>query len=335
MNKELNRYFKLLCNDDYPEFIDKYINTFEMQLLNGRGQFCGCDYNNIFNIRFWYSRLHHSIAVSLITWNLTKDKKQTLAALFHDMGTPVFSHCVDFMLGDAINQESGEISVKDIILNSTEITDLLQKDRVDVQSVIDCSNYSIVENKSPKLCADRLEGVMHTPYIWLGKNKLTDIKKYYLDITTLINEENEPEIGFNSKESAELFFNDIYVYSMALQSNEDSGTLSFIGDALKYLINNNLLNKNDLYKLNESDIIPLFAKYFPNWNKFAKATKLIKSDCYFEGAYEKVPCKKRFVNPLCAVDGQNFRLTDVSDNAKVLVKKYKEFNDFKYYDFTN
>jgi HD superfamily phosphohydrolase len=39
---------------------------------------------------------------------LTKDKKQTLCALFHDLGTPAFSHVVDFMFNDPTNQASSE-----------------------------------------------------------------------------------------------------------------------------------------------------------------------------------------------------------------------------------
>lgn len=47
--------------------------------------------------------------------------KQTLAGLFHDIATPVFKHCIDFMNGDSETQESTEEKTSDIIRNSSKI----------------------------------------------------------------------------------------------------------------------------------------------------------------------------------------------------------------------
>ena len=68
--------------------------------------------------RFFYSNLEHSIGVALIVWNFTKDKKQTLAGLFHDISTPVFKHCIDFLNGDYETQESTEELTTYMIKNS-------------------------------------------------------------------------------------------------------------------------------------------------------------------------------------------------------------------------
>ena len=43
-----------------------------------------------------YSILEHSVGVALITWHFTRDKKQTLAALFHDISSPAFKHWPNF-----------------------------------------------------------------------------------------------------------------------------------------------------------------------------------------------------------------------------------------------
>ena len=52
-----------------------------MQRIGKIGYGCGTDYTKIFNNKFLYSNLEHSIAVALIVWNFTKDKKQTLARI--------------------------------------------------------------------------------------------------------------------------------------------------------------------------------------------------------------------------------------------------------------
>lgn len=53
-NVELRQYFDILCDGNYPFFIDKYLDTIELKRLKGIGQFCGCDYNKLFNMRYWY-----------------------------------------------------------------------------------------------------------------------------------------------------------------------------------------------------------------------------------------------------------------------------------------
>ena len=51
INDEIKEYYMILCDNDYPDFIDKYINTKELKRLEGIGQFCGCDYTKIFNCK--------------------------------------------------------------------------------------------------------------------------------------------------------------------------------------------------------------------------------------------------------------------------------------------
>ena len=84
---------------------------------------CGKIYSKLFDYDD-YSSLDHSIAVALIIWNFTHDKKQTLSGLFHDIATPAFKHCVDFLNGDYMNQESTEELTKTLIEESKDIMKL-------------------------------------------------------------------------------------------------------------------------------------------------------------------------------------------------------------------
>ena len=100
-------YYKIL-SEDYPEFLNEYINTPRMQKQNGISVSCGTYYAKMHNIKLWYSSLEHSVAVALIIWHFTHDKKQTLSGLFHDISTPAFKHCIDFMNGDH-EKENGQV----------------------------------------------------------------------------------------------------------------------------------------------------------------------------------------------------------------------------------
>ena len=80
LNGNLEKYYGIL-SEEFPEFLNSYINTPEMQKQGKISVSCGNIYSKLFEQR-WYSSLDHSIAVALIIWHFTKDKKQTLSGLF-------------------------------------------------------------------------------------------------------------------------------------------------------------------------------------------------------------------------------------------------------------
>src|SRR5574344_1581542 len=139
-NEELIKYQEILCND-YPNFIDKYFNTPELHRLKNIGLFCGCDYVNVHKIKYWYSRFDHSVSTALMTWHFTHNKTQTIAALFHDVGTPVLSHTIDYLLGDSSKQETSEKNEFDIISKSPLIKMYLESDDINILDLKDNSVY--------------------------------------------------------------------------------------------------------------------------------------------------------------------------------------------------
>lgn len=133
LNPKVREYFKILSPEGIPEFLIAYIKTPTMQKQRNISTTCGTIYSKMFSSQFWNSSLEHSIGVALIVWNYTKDKKQTLAGLFHDIATPVFKHTIDFMNGDYETQESTEELTSKIILDSKEIMTLLKKDDIKIE----------------------------------------------------------------------------------------------------------------------------------------------------------------------------------------------------------
>lgn len=325
---ELEQYHKILCSE-YPYFIDKYIEILELQRLKFIDQFCGAYYTKLYNIKYWYSRLDHSISVALMTHHFTGDKEQTLAALFHDLGTPCFSHCIDYLLNDPINQASSEVDIYDIINNSS-IKDLLKEDGIDINLFKDISKYSIVENEKPKICVDRLDGVLHTCLIWLQYFDINDIKEIYDDLTILINENNEQEIGFKNIEIADKFFEGVFEYSMALQKNDDKYFMQYEADAIRVAINKKLFTISDLYKLKENQVIDILKNNVISYNIFENCNSVISTDIKPNQYYVSVESKKRYVNPLVMIDNKVVRLSNVSNICKQLLDEYQNFHDKKY-----
>lgn len=186
INPIIKDYFAIL-SPEVPEFIKEYIEAPELINQSGISVSCGTFYSKLYNYSIWYSSLDHSIAVALIIWNFTHDKKQTLAGLFHDISTPCFKHCIDFMNGDYETQESTEELTRTIIKNSEYIMNLLKRDNITIDEVCDYHIYPIADNDTPKLSADRLEytlsnGLGVRADLW----DLNEIREIYNDITIYI-----------------------------------------------------------------------------------------------------------------------------------------------------
>ena len=157
LKEPIKEYFDIL-SPEKPDFLEEYINMPEMQKQAGISVSCGTYYSKLFpEITLWYSSLDHSVAVALIIWNFTKDKKQTLAGLFHDIATPAFKHVIDFLNGDYEKQESTEELTTKIISESKKIMSLLNRDGIKIEEINDYHKYPIADNDTPMLSSDRLE----------------------------------------------------------------------------------------------------------------------------------------------------------------------------------
>lgn len=330
VKKELKGYFLTLCDNDYPLFIEKYLNTKPLKRIGNIGQFCGCDYSKIFDVKYFYSRLDHSVACSLMTWHFTKDKKKTLMALFHDLGTPCFSHAIDYLFGDSEKQESSEKDIFDIISSSDEIMNLLNEDNISIDDLKEAYKCSIVENERPKICVDRLDGILGTALVWLGFWEIDDVKYIYKDLSVLINEDGNKEIGFNNINIAEYFYDAAYKYSIACQCSEDKYVMQFIADALKILVENGIITLEDLYEKEEKEIVDLLEKYISCFSDFMNANKVErkeeKPDCY----YVSKDAKRRYVIPLCHYKDEDYRLNDISGKVKEQISRYLNYKDSLY-----
>lgn len=85
---------------DIPVFLVESLLSPAMKRIEHVGMHCGMEYTSfpIYKDLAPYSRGFHSLGVALITYRFTKDRKQALAGLFHDIATPCFSHVIDFFI---------------------------------------------------------------------------------------------------------------------------------------------------------------------------------------------------------------------------------------------
>lgn len=327
----MNQYMNLFIDKVYPDFIDKYLKTKTLKRLQNVTQFCGCDYTKLYSPLFVYTRFDHSLVVAHMTWHFTHDKKETIVALLHDIGTPCFAHCIDYVFGDYINQESSEKSMTDMISDDLEILKYLKEDEVSFDDINNYLHYHILENKSPKLCTDRLDGVLHTCYIWLHTHKLEQIKEVYDDMVVLKNEDDNEEIGFKNVEIAEKFVSMVYNYAKELQGNTDKYVMKYISELVKKSFQKNLISLSDLYVKKESEICNIFSSNFSSWKKFNEASFLNRTEEEPNNKfYISFDTKKRNTIPLVKTNNGDKRIIDISIKAKNKYEELKEYKDTKY-----
>ncbi len=324
LNKEIKQYFKVL-EPDFPEWLHEYINTKELLKQKYISVTCGTIYSNLFESDFFYSSLDHSVAVALIIWHFTHNKKQTLAGLFHDIATPVFKHCVDFLNGDYMKQESTEDLTTEIIKTSPEIMKLLKRDNINIYEVNDYHIYPVADNETPQLSADRLEYSMSNALFIYRLKNIEDIKEFYNDIEIQHNEKNEIELGFKTKEIAEKFVDITSKLSIIYREDRTRYSMQLIADILKKLSNENKISKKDLYMLKESDVIKIIenSKYKEIFDKWRKAKKVKISKEEPKGVYYvHHGAKIRYINPMC----KGTRINEISKNAKENIEKNLNYN---------
>ena len=324
VNKRTLEYFKVL-ESDFPEWLWEYINTEALFKQNYISVTCGTIYSDLFESSYFYSSLDHSIGVALIVWHFTHDKKQTLAGLFHDIATPVFKHCIDFLNGDYMTQESTEDLTTEIISNSSEIMSLLKRDNIKLEEVNDYHKYPIADNDTPMLSADRLEYTLANALFHYNKLNLQEIEEIYNDIIIQSNENNVPELGFKTLDIAMKFVRTMSKLSIIYFEERTRYSMQFLADIVKKLNEEKLITIDDLYSKKESDIIRIiesskYSKVYDIWKtaKMVNISQQQPENVYFvhHGA------KKRYINPL--VNGK--RITLIEKEAKELIDKVLNYD---------
>ncbi len=257
MKKLLNEYKKLLNVDSIPKFLIKYLDVPSLIRLKDIDYFCGMNYasKNIYNFKEKITRYDHSLTTSLLIYKLTKDKKLTIAGLFHDISTPCFSHVIDYMNKDYEKEESTEEYTLEILKNDKLLLEYLKQDNISLEEISNYKNLSIVDTPRPKLCADRLDGIILNSISWTKNITKKDIKEILNNITIYNNETNEKEIGFTNKLTTKKVLKLNNEINKKCHSKEDKYMMELLALITKLSIENNIITYKDLYYETEPNIL--------------------------------------------------------------------------------
>ena len=238
-------------------FLYKYLTLDILQRLKKIDYFCGMSYasKDIYNFDCNVSRYDHSVNTALLTWKYTHDKEATIAALFHDISTPVFSHVIDYMNRDYKNQESTEAKTFSVMASSEMLSRYLEIDGISLAKIANFKDYSIVDIKRPGLCADRLDGIITSSLVWSKNANFSGVMAVIDSIDVANNEKKQLELNFMREDTASYLQSLNDTMNEMTHSKEDTYMMCLLASIVKHLINRKVVIYDDLFVLNEENFI--------------------------------------------------------------------------------
>ena len=291
-----------------PAFIERIAQTAPLRRLRGVGMNCGCEYTSfpVFKDIAGYTRFEHSLGAALIVWHFTRDEKQAVSALLHDVATPVFAHVVDFMRGDHMTQTATESGTAEIIRSDGGIREALDALGLTTEDVEDYHRYPIADNDTPRLSADRLEYTCGNA-INFGFSSLEEIAGLYSDIIVGENETGETELVFRTPEQALRFARIALRCSKLYVCDADRYAMQRLSELLSDALTAGVVSARQLCGV-ESEVVECLlsdAEFSARWRDFCAMSRTERAASpRGEGLWRRIPAKKRYIDPYIASLGR-------------------------------
>ena len=291
-----------IYHGDVPDFLADCARTPVVARLRDVGMNCGCEYTSFARFRGLakYSRLDHSVGAALIVWHFTGDRAQAVAALLHDVATPVFAHVVDFLRGDYLAQEATEAGTEAMIAGCEALQARLAALGLSTGDVSDYHRYPIADNDSPRLSADRLEYTLGN-CVNYGVCDAAAVRRMYGDLAVGADEDGRPELVFRDAEIAGAFARAALCCSNIYVSDEDRYAMQLLAELLGDALARGVIAEGDLYATEPAviDRIAADARSAALWRDLLSYDEIVRADAPgTDDAWRKVFAKKRCIDPM-------------------------------------
>ncbi len=297
-----------IYENQMPGFLRPFLVSPALRRLSGVGMNCGCEYTAfpLFRRVLPYSRLDHSVGAALIAWHMSGEEVPALAALFHDIAAPVFAHVIDFVKGDYVNQETTEADTARRIREDPVLPYLLSESGISLHQVEEDRLYPLVNNETPRLCADRLEYTLGN-LLHFGICTSDEIRKVYEALTLTRAEDGKEELAFRDRETAAQFARLALRCSRIYVSDEDRYAMQSLAELIRLAMEKGVLREEDLWITEESVIrkIREEGELRVEWEAFTSLSRTERAQQPDERpGWRQISAKKRWIDPLVAGEGR-------------------------------
>ena len=185
-----------------------------------------------------FSRFDHSVGAMLLVRRLGATVNEQVAALLHDVSPTAFSHVIDFVFDDHSGQSYHEEKKVEFVANS-DIPEVLSRYGMDWREFMDEEQFSLLEQPSPALCADRVDYFLRD----LEFLKLANISEIRAVLESLM--EVDGRIVVNGADAARWLaytfietdraswssFREVGLYQLTAEAIKAANKYGFIGEA--------------------------------------------------------------------------------------------------------
>ncbi len=102
------------------------------------------------------TRFDHSVGAMILVRQLGASVEEQIAALLHDVSHTAFSHVIDYVFDDHDGQSYHD-EKKEAFVATTDLPVTLARFGYDWRDFLEEENFPLLEQPSPRLCADRLD----------------------------------------------------------------------------------------------------------------------------------------------------------------------------------
>lgn len=261
-----------------------------------------------------FSRYDHSIGVSLFLRKLKASLEEQVAGLLHDASHTPFSHVIDWAIGDP-TKEDYQDTHHFSFLSSSEIPVILKKYGLNFNSIINYKNFKLLERKSPKLCADRIDYCLRELY--LKENDRYKVTSILENIGVKKN-----QIVFFDKENAKIFGESYMNLQREHWGGDEARTRYYIlSEVLNEAFRKNLICIQDL-RGTETPLLETLLK--SNNELILSKLNLLKNGFFIIENENGIELKKKFryIDPEVSVNRHYLPLSKLS-------KDYRNFLEFE------
>ncbi len=267
-----------------------------------------------------FSRFEHSVGVMLLVRKLGGSLEEQSAALLHDVSHTAFSHVVDWLFGSG-EKEDYQDRIHEKIFMGSELPEILKRYNLDCERIADHGNFPLLEQPTPRLCADRIDYALREFRDWAAPGIVKEC------VNSFVIRNNR--IVFSSKETAKKFAESFLKCQMVHWGGAQATMrYTLLSSALRAAISHGVISENDL--LNDDNFVlgKLKDSSDPEIKKYlsllaGKNLKIIEG-----GENPQYLMKKKFrhVDPEYVEDGDVVVLSETDSGFRALLGRNREIN---------
>jgi HD superfamily phosphohydrolase len=262
------------------------------------------------------TRFEHSVGVCLLLKKFNASLEEQIAGLLHDISHTVFSHATDFIFNRGVQQDYHEKFYEKMIMNS-DIPNILKKHNIDINSILNIENFTLLETELPDLCADRIDYFLRDMCIY--DNVIKEKHNEILNALTVF----DGELIFKNKEMAKLFAEKYIKVNTRFYCNAFQATLfKLISDVLKQAIQKNIIIESDLFTT-DSEVLNKLTK-----SKDKDISNILNTISYLNVVEDRenyayhLKSKVRCTDPKILIDSKAVRLSKIDEDYKKSMKDF-------------